>query len=502
MFGSLRVVKQEEGRKGKKDKKDKKDKKKKKKSSKKDKKKRSGKKRSRSHSSSSSSSSASSTRRVSDTVRQKEDAELMDILLGGSTPPPASEEGPRYKDWFADRHDPAKRRRPLDEQEMFAAGLQGRFAASTLEPQGAAAQGATRAVPSRERPPPDALLEDVVDASGKFNGVFVPVHMRKERTVKDWEGLMQQMHSQHDKKQARGAKGAPKQEETGDSYSGISTLLEESRRERFGDSSALKSADVRAAMGTGCMISYGTDKYSKENVIALGDHTLLTLPVYSALTEGQCYITSIEKRHSELEMEADELTEVRNFKKCLMQMAAADGCQMVFAEVSIPAYRRQVFIDCIPVPDELFNDIELYFYKALDESENEFIQTHKRVIDTRGKPLKQCLVAGIPYIHVSFNLDGGYAHVIAEPKSFPRYLANDVCGPLLGVGLSGRVSAAQRARLIGAEARKRFRAKWDPFDWTKMLDQEEGAESEDGGGGTAADAVPTVAQGPEGPPGA
>ena len=451
MFGSVGVVSREKP-----SKKDKKDKKKKKKS-KKDKK--------RKRSSSSASSSASSEKGLASARRRAEDDELFGILLGANNTTAAFEN----KDWLSDRHDPSLRRTPRDEAEMMRAGLKGRFAASSTNDNQATALHSAKDLPAI---PGDTLLKEVIDSDGLFDGVFVPVHMRETRTVAEWEKLMEQKGKQPSKRHKKN----PEEEEE---YKGIGDLVAESKRERFADSAAMKAADVKQAMGKGCMISYGTERFSKENVISLGNHTILTLPVYSALTEGQCYITTTERRLSELDMEDEELTEVRNFKKCLMQKAAEEGCQMLFAEVSIPSFRRQTFIDCIPIPNEEFRDIELYFYKALDECENEFIQTHKRVVDTKGKQLKHCLASGIPYVNISFNLDGGYAHVIADKSSFPKYIVNDICGPILGVGMGGRLSTKQREYLVGAEARKRFRTAWDKYDWTKMLDREEGESDEE-----------------------
>ena len=501
MFGSINVVssKPSSDRKEKKAKKDKKSRKKEKKA-KKD-------KRSRHRRSSDSDSDASSCSsrgaapapaESAEAVmlkRKREDDAMWDSLLGGGAPPPVqtSDEAAaagggasdvyQGKDWFKDRHADRLRKKPVDAADSLRAGLRGHFTRSAT--QDSSANQSMLAAAASVEIPPSTLMRELVDAEGRWEGVFVPPHHRDETTLEAWRALLDKMKDQGDAKRRRldkPDKAATPSAASGGGYEGTSMaqLLAESRAERFGGGKDRKERSLRETMGNGCQISYGSERFSKESVISMGERTMLTLPVYSALCEGQCYITTIERRLCELDFEEDEQVEVRNFKKCLIAKAAAQGKQMVFSEFSNPSARRQTYIDCVPVDNEDWGDIEMFFYKALLESEDEFIQQHKPVISTKGKLLKQCLAPNIPYYHVSFGLDGGYAHVVADPKRFPRYLTNDILGPIIGAGLDGRLSAAQRERLLGADARKAFRAAWDTYDWTKMLDQQEVASEDEG----------------------
>ncbi|KAJ9470862.1 CWF19-like protein 2-like protein [Diplonema papillatum] len=492
MFGSVTVVAKD--KKSKKDKKDKKEDKKEKKEDKKRKKKEKRRKRDKKakadSSSGSSSRSSSAGRDAAGPVQQQargaagwmgSEDDFMKALLGEDH---AAEHKPREQP----QPRPPKRR-TMDTADLFAAGLQGRFAPASGQArsfdsvEGSAAQTAPPRAEGSMLQIAGAMLEDVVDADGCFEGTFVPEHLRRGTTVEKFRAMLSGAD--------RGGGGKRRKKDgkkTADKYApyeGIENLLKDKKNERAQVGLASQARDKTAFRGAGSLIAWDTPEFSKENVISLAERTLLMLPVFAPITPGQCYLTTIEPRHSELDFDDEEQTEIRNFKKCLIQMCAESGYGVVFSETVLSVGRQQTYIDCIPVPLEKFEDIEVYFYKAIDEAENEFEVSSRRVLRTRGKQLKAVLPQGLPYYNVSFGLDGGYAHVIANAKSFPKHLTVTVCANLLGVGMGGRLSKAERDRLLGPDARTTFRQNWDKHDWTKMLDIEEGAEEEENPAPTA-----------------
>jgi hypothetical protein len=58
--------------------------------------------------------------------------------------------------------------------------------------------------------------------------------------------------------------------------------------------------------------------------------------------------------------------EIRNFKKCLLQMFAQQDKDVVFMEtvISLARQRRHCMIECIPVPCEVSNNAPMYFKKV------------------------------------------------------------------------------------------------------------------------------------------
>eukprot|EP01060_Flectonema_neradi_P026032 TRINITY_DN3487_c0_g1_i9.p1 TRINITY_DN3487_c0_g1~~TRINITY_DN3487_c0_g1_i9.p1 ORF type:complete len:461 (+),score=85.67 TRINITY_DN3487_c0_g1_i9:48-1385(+) len=324
--------------------------------------------------------------------------------------------------------------------------------------------------------PETATMKDVIDEKGTYKGFFVPDHLRSA-TVKEFEALLakgKQQQENRDKQRLKKQKSDTTEFPAGGDD--LMAALASDRREEVMQKAKRSQQQDKSAHqklgGPSAAICYGSDEFSRDNLISMGDKTMMMLPVFTAVTNDQCYLTTIEPRVSSLEFDEHEATEIRNFQKCLIQKAADDDCGMIFSECVMNLNeQRQTFIECIPVPNDVFYTIEPYFYKALDEAEDEFNQTHKRVITTRGKSLRSCVPANMPYYSVSFNLDGGYAHVIHTQSAKFRYLTVDICGGLLGFGMNGRLSAEERKRLIGHDARVEFRRSWDKYDWTKMLDE-------------------------------
>ena len=322
--------------------------------------------------------------------------------------------------------------------------------------------------------PQSTPVKYLIDEKGYYNNTYVPDHLR-DSTIGEFESLLakgKQQQQNRDKSRLKKQKSSKDDLPEGDL---MKQMMAERRDEILSNAAKQHNQDKsahRKVGGAAEAICYGSENFSKDNLISMGDKTLLMLPVFTAVTDDQCYLTTIEPRTSSLEFDDHEAAEIRNFQKCLIQKASNSDCGMIFSECVMNLNEnRQVFIECIPVPNDVFNSTELYFFKALDEIEDEFAQTHKRVINTQGKHLRSCIPPNMSYYSVSFNLDGGYAHIIHTQHSKFRYLTVDICGGLLGVGMNGRLSADERNRLLGHEARIQFRKSWNEYDWTKMLDE-------------------------------
>eukprot|EP00755_Sulcionema_specki_P015441 Sspe_Gene.59400::Locus_32621_Transcript_1_1_Confidence_1.000_Length_1533::g.59400::m.59400 len=485
MFGSFATVAPEEQDKEKDRKQKKREKKLAKKERKKEKKRRKEKKQKRDGSSSDSGSSSGDepAAKVVENERRKEESgwmvggesgedEFMKLLLGGGGGADAQPES-RVERILAARHGAAPKRQ-RDAADLFDAGLQGRFQSASEktkeldQPVAGTVLNTDARVDIRAHQAMlnNRKLSDVVNEDGEFEGRFIPPHLRDMTVGELQERLTQTSQPKHKKK-----KKEKKQDDRFTEYEGIGRILEEKKEEMLKKAKGNEQKDARRATGRGCPLSYGSERFSRENLVAMGERTLLMLPVFAPLCVGHCYLTTIEPRSTELSFDEDESREIRNFKKCLMQMAAEKEESMLFCEQVMNLHQqRQTYIECIPLPNEVYEDCELALYKALDEAESEFVQNHKRVISTKGKPLRQCLNKAVAYFHVSFGLEGGFAHVIAEEHRFPDRFAVDICGNLLGVGMGGKLSRRQREDLLGASGRKKFRAIWDAHDWTKMLD--------------------------------
>ncbi|GAA5942426.1 hypothetical protein JCM3775_006984 [Rhodotorula graminis] len=233
----------------------------------------------------------------------------------------------------------------------------------------------------------------------------------------------------------------------------------------------------------------------KAPVVAMGTRTYLALMDTEELVPGHCRIVPGQHYLSCLEIDEEEgWDEIKNFMKTLMQMHAAEDKGVVFFETIISHKRQQhSYIECIPVPFDLFDQLPIYFSEAINTSETEWSQ-HKRLIKfTPQRPFRRSLVPNLPYFAVQFDYKGehGFGHVIegvddapdrdldGEERrgemgdkgggEFPRYFAQEIIGNLLSLEprkwrKPRRVDRRETAGRIAA-----FRKKYDAFDWTKML---------------------------------
>lgn len=136
-----------------------------------------------------------------------------------------------------------------------------------------------------------------------------------------------------------------------------------------------------------CQFCFGEhDEPPKAGVIAMGSRSYLSCSLTEELTEGHCYIVPIQHHFCMLEADDDVWDEVRvscpscvnppyegnrvltrfigpqNFMKCLIRMAAAAGRGVIFFETVINLkWQKHTYIECIPVPLEVFDELPAYF---------------------------------------------------------------------------------------------------------------------------------------------
>ena len=65
----------------------------------------------------------------------------------------------------------------------------------------------------------------------------------------------------------------------------------------------------------------------------------------------------------------------------------------------------------------------MYFQKAIQESESEWSHNKKLINLTQEKNIRRSIPKGLPYFHVDFGMQNGFAHVIEDEQLFPRNFA-------------------------------------------------------------------------------
>lgn len=240
-------------------------------------------------------------------------------------------------------------------------------------------------------------------------------------------------------------------------------------------------------------------------IVASGTRAYLALTETEPLVDGHVLIVPIQHHLCILEADDDTWDEVRNFMKCLLQLAAADSKRYVFYETVLSLrQQRHTVIECVPVPMDLFDTLPGLFHQELQQVEGEWSQHSKAIAFSPQRPLRRSLVAQLPYFAVLFDHKGekGYGHVIEGQDSgsglvdrteeqdpygigeissrgtnakFEHWFAPEIIGNVLDMEDSRRWRKPRRVDgKRGEEMLARFKSRWEPYDWTKMLRSGEG----------------------------
>eukprot|EP00250_Pteridium_aquilinum_P011959 c20417_g1_i1 orf=100-2475(+) len=223
-----------------------------------------------------------------------------------------------------------------------------------------------------------------------------------------------------------------------------------------------------------CHFCFNNPSRPKHLTISIANSTYLMLPPREPLVDGHCFLVPTQHESSSRNVDEDVWEELRNYKKCLLQMFAKQDKDVLFMEtvINLAQQRRHCLIECIPLPPNVAKQAPLYFKKAIDEAEDEWSQHNaKKLIDTSEKGLRGCIPKNFPYFHVEFGLRAGYVHVIDNERDFKTDFGRNV---VIGMLKLPEEEMHRRRKQQSYDQQKKaavdFQKAWDPYDWTKMLD--------------------------------
>lgn len=246
-----------------------------------------------------------------------------------------------------------------------------------------------------------------------------------------------------------------------------------------------------------CSFCWQEDHPPRATVVSSGTRSYLALPDAEPLVPGHCLIVPMQHHLSMLEADEDTWEEVKNFMKCLIQMAAAQQRSFVFYEtVKSLKQQRHTFIEAVPVDHDLFSQLPGYFRQSILDAGDEWSQNKRLIEFSSSRPFRRSMVPDLPYFMVQWDHRGekGYGHVIEDQDGydgpgggdgwaldertkgsgdFPRWFAAEIIGNQLDY--EPRRWRKPR-KLHGHEHEKTlkaFQSSWAPYDWTGMLDEQQ-----------------------------
>ncbi|PLW28198.1 hypothetical protein PCANC_17551 [Puccinia coronata f. sp. avenae] len=184
-------------------------------------------------------------------------------------------------------------------------------------------------------------------------------------------------------------------------------------------------ARTRKALET-CEFCFKDDGGPPANlgIISSGTKVYLSCTQFEELVDGHCWIVPMQHCLSSLELDDAVWDEIKNYMKCLMKMFAEKHDKgVVFYETVLSfKYQRHTYIEAVPIPWDLFNDIPAYFRESINSSESEWSQ-HKKLIDFSERPggFRRSMVSQLPYFMIQWDFRGekGFGHVIEGDDDHP-----------------------------------------------------------------------------------
>lgn len=227
-----------------------------------------------------------------------------------------------------------------------------------------------------------------------------------------------------------------------------------------------------------CKLCFDSSQFEKHLMIAVGINVYLAAPSVQSLTEGHCLLIPMEHTQSSLLTDENVWSEFNVFRKGLTRMFSDREMDVVFMETYTSSKSRShMYIECVPLPQDLGQLAPMYFKKALQECDQEWSE-NKKVIDTSKKGVRGSLPVGLPYFYVEFGTDGGYGHVIEDSTKFPHYFGKEVLGGMLDVEPRLWLKPHRESFERQKEKVLRLSEWWAPYDWTQKLRQDEESKTE------------------------
>ena len=218
-----------------------------------------------------------------------------------------------------------------------------------------------------------------------------------------------------------------------------------------------------------CTYCFGSARCNKHLIVAMGKSVYLALPEKASLVEGHCLIVPMGHIEAGTAMDEDVWSEVQDFRRALVKMFAANGEDCIFMETAM-GFRKHphCIIECVPLDEELGSMSAMYFQKAIQECETEWSDNQK-LVKLKDRRIAKSIPKGLPYFHVDFGMDAGFAHMIEDEGAWNRRFGHEVVGGMVDV----------EARLMRNPPTEQFQEQklkvikfaniWKEFDWTKDL---------------------------------
>ncbi|KAH7294788.1 hypothetical protein KP509_27G019100 [Ceratopteris richardii] len=101
-----------------------------------------------------------------------------------------------------------------------------------------------------------------------------------------------------------------------------------------------------------CQFCFNNQSRPKHLTLSIANSCYLMLPPWDAIVHGHCLIVPMQHEGASRDLDEHVWEEMRNYKKCLLQMFAKHNRDVIFLETAINLSRqcRHCLVECIPLP--------------------------------------------------------------------------------------------------------------------------------------------------------
>ncbi|KAK9871350.1 hypothetical protein WA026_011616 [Henosepilachna vigintioctopunctata] len=176
-----------------------------------------------------------------------------------------------------------------------------------------------------------------------------------------------------------------------------------------------------------------SDNMLKHLMIDYNDICYLSLPSFEPLTEAHCLLSPVRHVSCSVQLDENEWEALNNWRLKLVNLFEKKDKSVIFFEIakSFNKYPHMV-LECIPIPKRKEVSAEIYFKKAIEESESEWSH-NKKLISLKNRDIRKAVPKSLPYFFVSFGMKEGFAHVIEDQSMFPNNFAQEIIGGMLDI---------------------------------------------------------------------
>jgi len=155
--------------------------------------------------------------------------------------------------------------------------------------------------------------------------------------------------------------------------------------------------------------------------------------------------------------------------KSIVSFNLKNNMDTIFIEYSQQINNHQHFeIECIPIKSKYLQDAKMYFKKAFSEQDYEWT-SNKNLVDTtpyKGN-LTKIINERFSYVHVDFNAQGGFLHVIEDTSKFSKIFLKEIFCPILKkesfeIKYPPKISPRELLEVV-----EQYKINFAYFDWTR-----------------------------------